>query len=287
MGRGGEKRRGTGTLKNPDFDNTWLNALLESDLSFRAEWNSNNVVSSIPLQNEENTSIAPSTNHLAHGSIGGSQSPLPIGETTQGIEPPKQREEQRNEDERMVIVPGDFSVNKTVREEVKRINKRLFNGKATRFLGIQNARDIYWEQLEQRFRWAPEHHSKASYLTVRLQQEVHWAPRQSLNYYRKFLLNLVVHVALMSYCYKCVQIRRQARLKAQEQPELLLRAQENKSEVERLKEELEEKDATMKAEIDKLQKELDKTKGLQQKERKRRREVVQELKDFKNSRQWI
>ncbi|VFQ70986.1 unnamed protein product [Cuscuta campestris] len=159
MGRGGEKRRGADTLKNPNFDNTWLNALLESDLSFRAEWNSNNVVSSIPLQNEEITSIAPSTNHLAHDSIGGSQSPLPIAET-QGIEPPKQREEERNEDERMVIVPGDFSVNKTIREEVKRINKRLLDGKATRFLGLQNARDIYWEQLKQRFRWAPEHHSK-------------------------------------------------------------------------------------------------------------------------------
>ncbi|VFQ69347.1 unnamed protein product [Cuscuta campestris] len=132
----------------------------EVDLTLHlAEWNSNNVVSSIPLQNEEITSIAPSTNHLAHDSIGGSQSPLPIAET-QGIEPPKQREEERNEDERMVIVPGDFSVNKTVREEVKRINKRLFDGKATRFLGLQNARDIYWEQLEQRFRWAPEHHSK-------------------------------------------------------------------------------------------------------------------------------
>ncbi|RAL37526.1 hypothetical protein DM860_000220 [Cuscuta australis] len=37
----------------------------------------------------------------------------------------------------------------------------------------------------------------------------------------------------------------------------------------------------MKVEIDKLQKELDYTKGLQQKERKRRREVVQELEDFK------
>ncbi|RAL39837.1 hypothetical protein DM860_013038 [Cuscuta australis] len=274
---GGEKR---GTRKNPDFDNTWLNALLESDLSFRAEWNSNSVVSSIPLQNEENTSIAPSTNHLAHGSIGGSQSPLPIAET-QGMEPPKQREEERNEDERMVIVPGDFSVNKTVREEVKRINKsnalngllsitlkfgrsKLLDGDVTArsSLGTKTKSQLLQEiedyckilcakKGEDRGTWLVFDRDAWIQASGGVQKGDQWigVPLQ-------FSDPVAFHPARETL-------------------------KENKSEVERLKEELKEKDVTMKAEIDKLQKELDKTKGLQQKERKRRREVVQELEDFK------
>ncbi|VFQ98003.1 unnamed protein product [Cuscuta campestris] len=41
-----------------------------------------------------------------------------------------------------------FFSNQTVIQEVRRINKKLFNPEAVKFLGITNARDTYWEQLQ-------------------------------------------------------------------------------------------------------------------------------------------